>query len=334
MFRYRFGVEPGGNVEEDPHGEFRGRNILYQAHTVEETALRSNARMEEARAVLKSACAKLMEVRGARPRPYLDDKILAAWNGLMISAFAKGAQALDEPRYADAARGAANFVRRRMWDEARGVLLRRYREDAAIDAFLDDYAFLCLAMLDLYETDFDARDLEFAVTLAERAMALFEDRENGGFFSTSASGADLVLRLKDDYDGAEPSGNSAMALALLRLARMTDREDFLRSAERTLSVFGGKLRSAGAQLPQMLVALGFALGKPREIVLAGPPSESFKAMLGAIRRRFLPGTVILRAEDVARPMPAVGGEATAYVCENYACKLPATTVEQLGEQLQ
>ena len=121
MFRYRYGVADGGNVEEDPHGEFRGRNILFQAHTLEETALYSNARMEETRSILKSACAKLMEVRGARPRPHLDDKILAAWNGLMISAFAHGAQALDEPRYADAARGAANFVRREMWDETRGI---------------------------------------------------------------------------------------------------------------------------------------------------------------------------------------------------------------------
>jgi uncharacterized protein YyaL (SSP411 family) len=334
LFRYRFGVEQGGNVEEDPHGEFRGRNILYQAHTMEETALHANVRMEDARAILKSACAKLFEVRGARPRPLRDDKILAAWNGLMISAFAKGAQALDEPRYADAARGAANFVRRHMWDATRGVLLRRFREDARIDGFLDDYAFLCLAMLDLYETDFDSRDLQFAVTLAEKAMALFEDRENGGFFSTAEGGKDLLLRLKDDYDGAEPSGNSAMALALLRLARTTDREDFRASAQRTLEVFGEKLRNTGAGLPQMLVALDLALGKPREIVIAGPRGDAFKAMLGAIRRRFLPHAVILRAEDIARPMPAVGGAATAYVCENYACKLPATSVEELNEQLQ
>jgi uncharacterized protein len=333
-FRYRFGVEQGGNVEEDPHGEFRGRNILYQAHTIEETALHASVGMDEARAILKSACAKLFEVRGARPRPLRDDKILAAWNGLMISAFAKGAQALDEPRYADAARGAANFVRRRMWDETRGVLLRRFRDDASIDGFLDDYAFLSLAMLDLYETDFDLRDLQFAVTLAEKAIELFEDRENGGFFSTAEGGKDLVLRLKDDYDGAEPSGNSAMALALLRLARMTDREDFRASAQRTLEVFGEKLRNTGAGLPQMLVALDLALGKPREIVIAGPRGDAFKAMLSAIRRRFLPHAVILRAEDVARPMPAMDGEATAYVCENYACKLPATSVDQLNEQLQ
>jgi hypothetical protein len=334
MFRYRFGVEDGGNVEEDPHGEFRGRNILYQAHTLEETAMYANARMEETRSILKSACAKLMEVRGARKRPHLDDKILAAWNGLMISAFSKGAQALDEPRYADAARGAARFVRRRMFDETRGVVLRRFREDAAVDGFLDDYAFLCVAMLDLYETDFTPDDLKFAVTLAERAIALFEDRAQGGFFSTVENGPDLILRLKDDYDGAEPSGNSAMAIALLRLARITGREDFRVSAERTLEAFGEKLRMAGAGLPQMLVALDLALGRPSEIVLAGPRSDSFKAMLGAIRRRFLPRAVILRAEDVMQPMPAIGGEATAYVCENYACKLPATSVDLLGEQLQ
>jgi uncharacterized protein YyaL (SSP411 family) len=214
------------------------------------------------------------------------------------------------------------------------VLLRRFREDARIDGFLDDYAFLCLAMLDLYETDFDSRDLQFAVTLAEKAIELFEDRGNGGFFSTAEGGKDLVLRLKDDYDGAEPSGNSAMALALLRLARMTDREDFRASAQRTLEVFGEKVRNTGAGLPQMLVALDLALGKPREIVIAGPRGDGFKAMLSAIRRRFLPHAVILRAEDAARPMPAIDGEATAYVCENYACKLPVTSVDQLNEQLQ
>jgi uncharacterized protein YyaL (SSP411 family) len=252
----------------------------------------------------------------------------------MISALARGAQALDEPRYADAARGAASFVRREMWDESRRVLLRRYREGSGVDGFLDDYAFLCLAMLDLYETDFDARDLAFAVTLAERAIALFEDRGQGGFFSTGEGGRDLILRLKDDYDGAEPSGNSAMAIALLRLARMTGREDFRAAAQRTLEAFGEKLRLAGAGLPQMLVALDLALGKPMEIVLAGPRSDSFKAMLAAIRRRFLPRAVMVRAEDMHLDMPAIGGEATAYVCENYACKLPATSVDALGEQLQ
>ena len=165
-------------------------------------------------------------------------------------------------------------------------------------------------------------------------MELFEDRENGGFFSTAAGDQDLILRLKDDYDGAEPSGNSAMAMALARLARMTDREDFFKSAERTMEAFGGRLRSGAAGLPQMLVALDFITGRPREIVLAGDRDEGFRAMLSEIRRRFLPGTVVLRAEDTGRAMPAIGESATAYVCENFACQLPVTRVEDLAEQLQ
>jgi uncharacterized protein len=334
IFKYRFGVEPEGNVEEDPHGEFEGRNILYQAHTVEETALVANARADDVRAILRSASAKLLDVRATRKRPHLDDKILAGWNALMISAFARGAQILDEPRYGDAARGAANFIRRRMWDPNRRVLMRRHRENAAIEGFLDDYAFLAAAMLDLYETDFDSADLQFAVTLAECAMERFEDRENGGFFSTAAGDRDLILRLKDDYDGAEPSGNSVMALVLARLARMTDREDFRRAASLTIDAFGGRLHAGAAGLPQMLVAVDFITGRPREIVLAGPRDQAFRSMLGEIRRKFLPAAVMLRAEDVARPMPPLDGAATAYVCENYACQLPVKRVEELAEQLQ
>ena len=252
----------------------------------------------------------------------------------MISAFAKGAQMLDEPRYGDAARGAANFIRRFLWDDARGVLLRRFREgEAAIDGFLDDYAFLINALLDLYESEFKSPDLAFAIRLAERAIEVFEDCEHGGFFSAGDS-ADLVLRLKDDYDGAEPSGNSGMALALLRLARMTDRDDFRGAAERTLKVFGSRLKSAERGTCPRCWWRRFALARPREIVLAGPDKDSdMPAMLAAIRRRFLPNTVVLMANETGRSMPAIDNRATAYVCENYACKLPVTSVAELEEQL-
>ena len=136
----------------------------------------------------------------------------------MISAFAKGAQILGEPSYEQAARDARNFIHLHLWREADSTLLRRYRDgDAAIEAFLDDYAALINALVDLYETAFDPADLKWAARLAERAIELFEDKEGGGFFSSPANQSDLVLRLKDDYDGAEPSGNSVMALALLRL---------------------------------------------------------------------------------------------------------------------
>ncbi len=329
IFCTRFGVEAGGNVEEDPHGEFRGQNILYQARSVEETAVAAGASVDETRGVLRSAIGKLMERRARRARPHLDDKILASWNGMMISAFAKGAQALDEDRYADAAAAAAKFVRARLWDEQRGVLLRRFRDgESAIDGFLDDYACSILGFLDLYETRFEPEDFRFAVRLAEQAIERFEDREHGGFFSAGEGAENLVLRLKDDYDGAEPSGNSMMALALLRLQRMTDREDFRAAAARTLSAFSARMSSGGVGVPQMLVALAFSLGKPMEIVLAGPLSG---AMLAAVRRRFLPRAVVQRASDV---MPAVNGKPTVYVCSNFACDLPVTEVNQLDELLE
>ncbi len=271
IFSRRFGVEERGNVHEDPHGEFGGRNILYQAHEVTDTEV-----MERSRA-------KLLGIRGKRPRPHLDDKILTAWNGQMISAFAKGARILNEPGYEQAARRALDFLRANLWREADSTLLRRYRDgDAAIEGFLDDYAYLALALLDMYETTFEAADLEWTQTLAQRAIELFEDRDQGGFFSTGAETKDLVLRLKDDYDGAEPSGNSGMAMVLLRLARITGREDFRLSAERTLKAFAGRLRGAPTAAPQMLVAHAFSMGRPMEIVPAtGPRDENMLAAIHA-----------------------------------------------------
>jgi hypothetical protein len=252
----------------------------------------------------------------------------------MISAFAKAAQILDEPRYVAAARAARSFLHRRLWREADSTLLRRYRDgDSAIEGFLDDYASLINALVDLYETSFDPSDLAWAARLADRAIGAFEDKASGGFFSSPANQSDLVLRLKDDYDGAEPSGNSIMALGLLRLARITGRNDFRTAADRTLEAFAGRMQSAGAGLPQMLVAQMFAMGKPMEIVLAGPQDRQ-SAMLAEIRGRFLPNAVVMRASEAPDSMPPVDGLATAYVCENYACNLPVTETAALAELLQ
>ena len=316
-FSRRYGVEERGNVNEDPHGEFIGRNILY---------------LKEDLPGLEAACEKLLRLRSARPRPHLDDKILAGWNGMMIGAFAKGGAILKEPGYEQAARRAADFLRKKLWRESDRILLRRYRQgDAAIEGFLDDYAFLALGLLDLYQTGFAPADLDWAAQLVSRAMEMFEDRQAGGFFSTAAGRADLVMRLKDDYDGAEPSGNSGIALALVRLARMTGREEFDACARRTLEAFAPRMRAAGAAIPQMLVAQVFASEKPMEIVLAGPRDE---AMLDAIHRHFLPQAVVMRGENSPTPMPAVSGAPTAYVCENFACKLPVITAAALEELLQ
>jgi len=309
----RFGVAPTGNVAEDPHGEFGGRNILFLADPTAE--------------VKPESIAKLLEIRGKRPRPHLDDKVLAGWNGMMISAFAKGAQVLDEPRYAAAAVRAAEFVRSKLWRD--GILLRRYRDgDSAIEAFLDDYACLTNGLVDLYEATFDASYLAWAEELGTKAIARFEDL-SGGFFSTPEGQSDLVLRLKDDYDGAEPSANSVMALALLRLGRLRNREDFRAAAERTLMAFAGKMRTGGPGLPQMLVAQMFAAGKPMEVVFAG---ETSAEILRMARARFLPNAVFMRAEHA--PDAAVYSKPGVYVCENFTCQLPVFTAAELEKRLQ
>ncbi len=328
LFCDRYGVREGGNVDEDPHGEFRGRNILFQAHPIP----------DDAAPRLKRAAEKLLAIRARRPRPVLDDKILSSWNGMMISAFAKGAQILGDDAYAQAARAAADFLRRHLWveqgDSQRQILLRRHREgESAIDGFLDDYAFTGLGLLDLYEAAFDSRDLAWATQLAERIIALFEDGENGGFFSSGAGST--LLRLKDDYDGAEPSGNSAAVMLLLRLSRMTDRAEFRASAERALRAFSSRMQEAGTGLPQMLVARSYTLATPREIVLAGPADHpEMRAMLAAVRRRFMPAAVVLRSEDTPVPRPALDGTPTAYVCENFACQLPVTNAAALDDLLE
>ena len=347
-FCYRYGVEAAGNVADDPHGEFTGKNILYQAHTVGETAQRFSRPLEEVRAGLLEAGRILLRARSQRVRPHLDDKILTAWNGLMISAFARGGAILEEPRYAAAARRAAEFLIARVYDPQTGALLRRYRQgEAAIPAFLDDYAVFVQGLLDLYEAQFDLRDLELAIRLTEKQMELFEDPEHGGFFASAADDASLVMRVKEDYDGAEPSGNSVAAMNLLRLARFTNRSSFRESAERTLAAFASRLAATPAALPQLLAACEWLLGEPREIVLVGGRDDAdTEALLRALHSRFVPNRVIMLVDShearraLAAGIPSIefmeriADRASAYVCRNYTCQLPVTESEKLAELLQ
>ena len=325
--RTRFGFEREGNVHNDPHGEFTGKNILCLA---------------SAAPVSSDAMAKLLAIRSARPRPYRDDKILTAWNGLMISAFARAAQILDEPAYAAAARNAAKFFTTLMWDGT--TLLRRHRDgESAIPGFLDDYAFLAQAFLDLYETNFDLAHLDTAIALTERMLALFEDRENGAFYSTAEGDPELVLRIKDDYDGAEPAGNSVAVLNLLRLSRITRRKDFTESADRALQALASRIKSQPIAVPQLLVALMFHQAPPLQIIFAG---ERNSALLRTARDRFLPNAVVLLADsEEARKrlsayapevegMRPMGGQTAAYVCRDYACDLPTIDPERLAALLK
>ena len=347
-FCHRYGVAEGGNVVNDPHGEFSGRNILYQAATVEETAEMFSRPVEEVRAALRDAEAALLAARSERVRPHLDDKILASWNGLMISACAMAGAVLGEARYAQAARRAADFALARLAAPELGILQRSYRQGpSGIAGFLDDYALFVQALLDLYEAQFDLRDLEQAVRLADKMLELFEDREHGGFFSSEAGDDSLVVRIKDDYDGAEPAGNSVAILDLLRLAAITGREPYRKAAERTLAVFTPRLQAAPVALPAMLAACEFFLGEPRQIVFVGKAGDAdTQSLLEVWRARFLPNRVVLLVDStdsrrtLGQWIPAIEsmqpleGRAAVYVCRNYTCQLPVTEAGQFSELLQ
>jgi uncharacterized protein YyaL (SSP411 family) len=316
--------------------------------SIQETAQQFGRREDEIGAGLAEAERILMRARSLRVRPHLDDKVLTSWNGLMISAFALGGAVLEDQRYADAARRAAEFLIARMYNPETGVLLRRYRSgDAAIPGFLDDYATAAQALLDLYEAQFDLRHLTLAVALTEKARELFEDRELGGFFSSGAGETDLVMRVKEDYDGAEPSGNSVAIANLLRLERITGRAEFRESAERALAAFGPRLEGAPVSLPYMLASAEFYLARPYEIILVGEKeSPDTRALFRTLYRRFVPNRVIMLVDSpqsrtaLAGGIPSIAsmspldGRASAYVCQNYTCQLPVCEAGKLAELIQ
>jgi uncharacterized protein YyaL (SSP411 family) len=346
-FCHRYGVRQSGNVDQDPHGEFTGKSILFEAHTLEETARHFERTLSEVQSGVSRAEEALLAARRQRPRPHLDDKVLAAWNGLILSALAKAAAVLDDQVFLDAARDGAAFIAARLWDPASGTLLRRWRKgEAAIPGFLDDYAFVAQGLLDLYEADFDVVHLQLALRLTERAIELFADAEHGGFFNTAAGDPSLLLRMKEDYDGAEPSGNSVMALNLFRLAQMAGREGYRAQAESTLAAFGSRLSSVPAAVPQMMVALAFSLGKPAQVVLVGDPNApEMRELTRVVQSRFLPGHVVLQVnkgtsrdvlgafQPAIRTMGLLEGKAAAYVCENFACRLPVSDAKELAGML-
>ena len=257
-FMYQYGVHERGNVFHDPAREFAGRNILFEAHPVPETARHFELDVKEMARSLSESRAALLAARNARPRPLRDDKVLVSWNGLMISALAKAGAALGEQKYLEAARRAAAFIMERMYGRAAGTLVRRYRDgDAAIPGLLEDYAFLVQGLLDLHEAAPDAGVLESAVRLTDKQIELFEDKEAGAFFGAPPD-PHLILRLKDDYDGAEPSGNSIAIANLLRLAVLANREDYRAAAWRALRAIGSRAAAAPEAVPQLLATIELA----------------------------------------------------------------------------
>ena len=349
LFAYHYGIETKGNVPDaqDSQEELKGKNVLSERHGLADTAARFNTSDQDVRARLDAARRRLSRARLSRPRPPRDDKVLVAWNGLMLSALARAAQVLDAPAYRDAAVGTARFLETRLYDPKSGSLERRYRNgDADIDALLEDYAFLIQGLLDLYEASFDTRWLSWAVRLQATQDAQFWDEAEGGYFSTRADAPHVIARAKEEYDGAEPSANSVSAMNLLRLWQLTERPEWRQRADGTFRALSVRLGRSPAALPQLLAALDFARSRQKQIVIAGNRNAAdTRALLREVHQRFIPNKVLVLTDGripeagLSSLVPMIDGKgmidgrATIYVCENYVCRLPTTDPRVAGRLL-
>ena len=264
----------------------------------------------------------------------------------MISAFARGAQVLDDKAYLETATRAAEFLRTHLYDQSRKVLIRNFREGRGVDGFADDYAFFIQALLDLYEASFEIKWLKFALELQSSFDAQFLDATHGGYFTVTGRDPSILFRMKEDNDSAEPAASSIAALNLAQLAAMQSDSQLLMRAKQTISAFAGQLTNFPSALPQMLVAVDFLQGSPRQIVIAGAKNDQRSgALLAEVRRHFLPRTILLLADGGAgqkflgetnKSLPAmapVNGEPAVYVCENFTCLAPVTDPRELAQIL-
>jgi uncharacterized protein YyaL (SSP411 family) len=345
--RRRFGIEPGGNAPQDPQGEFIGKNLLYTDQSIEEVAIRSGRSADEVVTALGRIRDRLFTARATRPRPYLDDKILTAWNGLMIAAFARGARVLaDQPTsatYLASAIRAASFIRETLWSN--NGLLRRYRDgEAAIPAYAEDYAYLIWGLLELFQASGDAAWLEWAIALQTEQDRRFWDDKEAGWFSTTGEDPTVLLRLKEDYDGAEPSASSVSALNTLTLSHLTGDDGLRSKAERTLARYGPRIGAAGRTIPMMLCALSAWHAGYSQVVIVGDPNVT-QPLLTEIARHYLPFSLIIpisatgSRDELSKLLPfttsmTAGAGSLAYVCRDFACRQPVGTAGELARELE
>jgi len=329
-----FGADDGGNFAEEASGHRSGANVLHLPRPQAEAARAAGLSEDALRERVESMRRRLLDARSRRVRPHLDDKVLTDWNGLMIAALARSGRVLDRPDHVQRARAAARFVHDKLSE--RGALLHRYREgDAAIDGMLDDYAYYVWGLLELYEATFDVGYLEDAVRLTERMDDRFAD-SRGGYFMAAKGSDDLIVRAKDSYDGATPSGNSVAMLNLARIARFTGDMRWDKKARATGAAFASQIARVPMAHAFAMIAVDFLVGPTFEVVVAGSRDGSdTRAMLAAVDQAFVPNKVVVfrPSEDpkpvvevapYTREQEAIRGAATAYVCRNFACDLPTT----------
>jgi len=349
IFKLRFGVLPNGNAPQDPQGEFVGKNAPYVARSVDDIVSKTGKSREEVEDALGTARLTLFEARLKRPRPHLDDKILTAWNGLMLAAFARAARVLPSAdarsHHLHTATKAAEFLKGTMWDASRNVMKRRYRAgEAAIDGYSEDYAYLIFGLLELFQAGGEARWLEWARLLQQRMDELFWDQEHGGWFNTTGEDPTVLLRLKEDYDGAEPAASSVSVLNLLTLVHLVDDRDLYRKIEQTLKMFGPRLGQLARAVPMMMAALSTYHARLAQIVIVGP-REQAEALRSEVAHKYRPFAVVVPVEpgerqaELARRLPFIasmemrGGKPTAYVCRDFVCAEPVTDPSALREKL-
>ncbi|MCP4642550.1 MAG: thioredoxin domain-containing protein [bacterium] len=343
LFCRHYGVREGGNF--DSHESYhQGQNILHLGSASDDAEPGLSA--EELEQRLAQSREKLLTVRGGRVRPGLDDKILTSWNGLMINAFAKGYQVLGDERYKDAAVRAGAFMVREM--DRDGTLLRTHRNgESRLPAYLDDHAFLCDALVSLYEATFDVRWLEAADSLAGRMVDGFWDSDAGGFFFTTVDHTNLLVRTRPMHDSAEPSGNSIAAQALLRLARLTGKGDYFNKAETILSLNRQGMSASPRGFVKMLSVADFYLNAPKEIAVVGESGTAeVDAFLRTIHGNFVPSKVVALLDPTAPNRAVVeariplltdkkliDGHPAVYVCKDFACQQPVTSADALAQLL-
>lgn len=340
IFNYCYGVDAYGNAPQgsDPHSVFVEKNILFQRHSVSEASNKFEKPTNNISDILDECKRILFNAREKRPKCHLDDKILTSWNGLMISAFAKAYQVFGKMQFLEKAKYAADFIISELYNEETGVLMHRYRDgEAKFSGTLEDYAFFTQGLIDLYESCFDEKYLETAIILAEKMIKDFYDEQDCGFFDTTGNDKSILVRTKEDYDSAEPTGNSIAILILARLSYITGKEEWFDKAYNSVLAFSNKLTKMPYAMPQMLVALDFILYKPKQIIITGK-DETSASMIKEVYLRFIPCKVLIYISPenentltFANGIITDRNKTAAYICEDYACRLP---VENTGELIK
>jgi uncharacterized protein YyaL (SSP411 family) len=330
------------DISED--GNFEGHNILHVKISLDEVAARHGVTTERAAEIISAGRRKLFEIRERRVKPGRDDKILTAWNGLMLASFAEASAILDRDDYRQVARASAQFLLSNLLQD--GLLLRSHKAgESKLNAYLEDYANLIHGLIALYESTGEIEWFHQAVKLADRMIEQFWDDEAGGFYFTGTSHERLIIRSKEWLDNATPSGNSVAALSLLRLALLTANEDYRRRATTILRLIANQIQRYPSAFGFSLTALDFYLDSPLEVAIVGKRSdERITELVGAFWGQFLPNRVLALCtedfEEAASQIPLFAGrnaldtQPTAYVCQNYACQTPAFTAVDLHRQLE